>query len=74
LDLLVEIATTLKEATAGARMTGGGFGGCTVNLVRRVAVEEFQEVIRREYSRVTNIDPAIYMVEADDGAKTVRCP
>jgi galactokinase len=74
LDLLVEIATTLKEATAGARMTGGGFGGCTVNLVRRAAVEKFQEVIRREYSRVTNIDPAIYMVEADDGAKTVRCP
>jgi galactokinase len=69
LDLLVEIANTLRIATVGARMTGGGFGGCTVNLVRRAALEEFQEVIRREYSRVTNIDPVIYLVEADNGAQ-----
>ncbi|MGB7925764.1 MAG: galactokinase [Pyrinomonadaceae bacterium] len=72
LDLLVLIATGLKEATVGARMTGGGFGGCTVNLVRRAAVEEFREVIRREYSRVTNIDPAIYPVEAEGAAEEQR--
>lgn len=69
LDLMVSIAAGLGEATVGARMTGGGFGGCTVNLVRRAAVEEFQKVIRHEYSRVTNIDPAIYIVEAEDGAQ-----
>lgn len=69
LDLLVEIATQLKNVTVGTRMTGGGFGGCTVNLVHRHALEEFQEAVAYEYGRVTNINPAIYVVEADDGAK-----
>ncbi|HEX8652436.1 MAG TPA: galactokinase [Pyrinomonadaceae bacterium] len=71
LDVMVEIATSFKEATVGARMTGGGFGGCTVNLVRRDHLEEFQKVIRREYGRATGIDPPIYVVEADDGAQEI---
>jgi galactokinase len=71
LDLMVEIATSLKEECVGARMTGGGFGGCTVNLVRRDRIEKFQQVIQREYSRATNIEPSIYVVEADDGAREV---
>ena len=72
LDLMVEIATQLEGVTAGARMTGGGFGGCTVNLVRRDRLEEFREVVRRQYGRVTNIDPAIYVVESDDGAREIK--
>jgi galactokinase len=70
LDLLVEIAGNFKDCL-GARMTGGGFGGSTVNLVRREALSEFQEVINREYPRVTNISPGIYVSNAGDGAKEV---
>jgi galactokinase len=70
LDLLVEIAGNFPDCL-GARMTGGGFGGSTVNLVRREALSEFQEVISREYPRVTNISPGIYISDAGDGAKEV---
>lgn len=70
LDLLVEIAGNFHDCL-GARMTGGGFGGSTVNLVRRDALEEFQGVISREYSRVTNTSPTIYVSDAGEGAKEV---
>ncbi len=67
LDLMVELAGRC-EGIVGARMTGGGFGGCTVNLVRRGALEDFREFIFREYYAATKIAPSIYIVEADDGA------
>ena len=70
LDLLVEIAGSFKDCL-GARMTGGGFGGSTVNLVRRDALIEFQELISREYPRATNISPRIYVSEPGDGAGEV---
>ncbi|HEX2238931.1 MAG TPA: galactokinase [Gammaproteobacteria bacterium] len=70
LDLLVDIARSIK-GVIGARMTGGGFGGCTVNLVSCDALEEFQAVVSRRYKKVTNIDMAIYISEASDGAKEI---
>ena len=70
LDLLVEIAGNFAGCL-GARMTGGGFGGSTVNLVRRDALSRFQEVIFREYPRATNISPDIYVSDAGDGAGEV---
>jgi galactokinase len=70
LDLLVEIADGF-QGCLGARMTGGGFGGSTVNLVRRDALFEFQELISREYPRATNISPRIYVSEPGDGAGEV---
>ena len=70
LDLLVEIAGNFTDCL-GARMTGGGFGGSTVNLVRRDALSKFQETVFREYPRVTNISPEIYVSDAGDGAKEV---
>ena len=69
LDKLVEVAMSLGDATLGARMTGGGFGGCTVNLVRRGALEKFQEVVAREYNKATQKQPGIYVVSAAEGAK-----
>ncbi len=73
LDALVEIAMSVPAgATLGARMTGGGFGGCTVNLVRRAALETFRETITREYSRVTGLVPNIYVSEAGEGAGEIR--
>ncbi|MDT5121973.1 MAG: galactokinase [Acidobacteriota bacterium] len=68
LDLMVDIATSL-DGVYGARMTGGGFGGCTVNLVQRLALEKFQEKVITEYNKATGKIPTIYISEPGDGAK-----
>jgi galactokinase len=70
LDIMVEIALRV-EGVAGARMTGGGFGGSTVNLVRRDALDEFREVIDRDYTKATNKHPTIYVSEPGAGAKEI---
>jgi galactokinase len=70
LDALVDIACGIG-AVLGSRMTGGGFGGCTVNLVRRDALGEFREIVSSEYKRVTGHQTDIYVVEASDGAKEI---
>lgn len=70
LDALVEIASGL-EGVVGARMTGGGFGGCTVNLVRRRALDNFREVASREYHRRFGINLSVYVVEASCGAREI---
>jgi galactokinase len=67
LDVLVEIAGSI-EGVYGARMTGGGFGGCTVNLVRASALEEFQEKVTAEYNKATGKIPPIYISKPGDGA------
>jgi galactokinase len=71
LDLMVDAAMAV-EGTLGARMTGGGFGGCTVNLVRNDCLDLFRDSVHREYARATNTAPAIHVVEAADGAKELR--
>jgi galactokinase len=68
LDILVEAAGSVA-GTWGARMTGGGFGGCTVNLVRRDAIEEFRKSVTEEYRRATGLEPVIFIAEASDGAR-----
>jgi galactokinase len=70
LDLLVDIASNI-EGVMGARMTGGGFGGCTVNLVRRVALEKFESVISSEFGKVFSYAPVIYQAEPSDGAEEI---
>ena len=68
LDLMVELAGGC-DGVYGARMTGGGFGGCTVNLVRPDAVETFNQIITKEYPARTGIAADIYVVNTDDGVK-----
>jgi len=68
LDLMVDIARA-QEGTLGARMTGAGFGGCTVNLVRRENAEKFQEVVGQKYEEETGIEPDIYECRAASGAE-----
>jgi galactokinase len=70
LDALVEIASTI-DGVDGARMTGGGFGGCTVNLVRKDALENFAEAIKKGYIAKFNKEPEIYKFHAADGASEV---
>ena len=71
LDVLVEIAKGF-EGVLGARMTGGGFGGCTVNLVRRDALEAFSTAVVERYRHSTGIEPAVYVSEAGGGACEVE--
>jgi galactokinase len=73
LDTLVS-AALLTDGVIGARMTGGGFGGATVNLVRRGAIEEFREAMSREYQNAKGVSPAIYVVEAGQGAEEIVAP
>lgn len=70
LDLLVEIAKD-TSGVLGGRMTGGGFGGSTVNLVKRENLDEFERKIKFEYQRLTEIEPTILISEASDGASEI---
>jgi galactokinase len=70
LDIMVDIASRLP-GVYGARMTGGGFGGCTVNLVAAESVDSFSTVIAEQYRAATGIEPKIYVTEAADGAGEV---
>ena len=67
LDLLVEIAGDLP-GVFGVRMTGAGFGGCTVNLVHIGAVDEFRRRLAQAYESRTGVSPDIYVSEAAGAA------
>jgi len=62
LDLMVEIASEI-DGVFGARMTGGGFGGCTVNLVRAEAVSRFKAEATARYERKTGRFPTVFTNE-----------
>ena len=67
LDALVEIAETVPGVVA-ARMTGGGFGGCTVNLVRPDAIESFTSGrVLEQYPARTGLEPMVIPVAAAEG-------
>jgi galactokinase len=68
LDLLVETATAMP-GVSGARMTGGGFGGCTINLLQKSAYEEFEDAINAAYRATFNQEPHISIVVPSEGAR-----
>jgi len=70
LDTMVEIACA-QPGVIGARMTGGGFGGCTVNLVHADAAEKFKLAVAAEYEKRTQIRPDIYVVATTEGVHAV---
>lgn len=65
-DILVELASK-QAGCIGARLTGGGFGGCTVNLVETARAREFSENLRAGYKEATGIDADIYLCHASAG-------
>jgi galactokinase len=67
LDIMVEAAEGLP-GFIGGRMTGGGFGGCTINLVRAKSVGDFAQQIAGRYLKATGIQPQVYLCTAEDGA------
>ena len=73
LDSLVEAARR-QPGCVGARMTGAGFGGCTVNLVKSGAVDAFVPALREGYRAATDLDAEIYVCDAADGASVNEPP
>jgi len=67
LDILEELARE-DETVAGARMMGGGFGGCTINIVARDQVGGFTDRVRREYQKLTGIVPEFYVTNISNGS------
>jgi galactokinase len=70
LDLMVELASG-QQGVYGARMTGGGFGGCTINLVDAAHAEAVQQRLEQNYEAKTGLRPTILICEASDGAGIV---
>lgn len=71
LDLMVDLARELP-GVVGARMTGGGFGGSTVNLVQAVAVDEFRGQMASQYEAKTGQRPDVYVMTTGGSARRVR--
>jgi len=66
LDEMVRIAESM-DFVYGSRLTGGGFGGCTVNLIQHGKQDEFSEIIKREYHNLTGIYPDVYYFKPSGG-------
>ena len=70
LDFLVEQAKT-NTAVIGARLMGGGFGGCTINMVRNESVELFIAAISTAYKQKFSIEPEAYIMSISDGTARI---
>lgn len=70
LDVMVEEALKIK-GTLGARMTGAGFGGCTVNIVSNESIDVFIDQVSSRYIDRTGLNPEIYIACVGDGVKSI---
>ena len=70
LDTLVELAWA-TEGVIGARMTGAGFGGCTVSIVKDECIDNFKETIAVKYKEKIGYEPSFYVVSTSDGTRKI---
>ena len=70
LDFLVRLAE--KCGVAGSRIMGGGFGGCTINLVKEELYDKFVAAVKSEYPAAFGVEPKIYDVVISDGARRIE--
>ena len=68
IDILVDLAWGIP-GVLGSRITGGGFGGCTVSIVKNNDVDEFVKVVGEGYKEKIGVEPEFYVVEIGDGAR-----
>ena len=66
-DLLVTVASENPESVLGARQTGGGFGGCTIALVKKKTVKEFSDKVRKKYVATFKKEPDFYSINISQG-------
>lgn len=71
LDSLVQNALK-QDGVVGARMTGAGFGGCTINIVEKKHVEKFIEQTAKAYTNDTKLHADFYIVESSEGARKIN--
>ncbi len=70
LDTLVSLAWK-SDGVIGARMTGAGFGGCTVNIVKEDCIDSFVEKVKAEYTSKIGYEPSFYVVSISDGTRKI---
>ena len=68
---MVNIAQSL-DGCFGARLTGAGFGGCTVNLVANESVQTFAKALAKGYKKETGLTPEVYITRASNGAEALK--
>lgn len=68
IDVLVDEAWKI-DGVIGSRITGGGFGGCTVSIVKNESVDEFMDKVGKAYKGKTGIDAEFYVVDIGEGAR-----
>jgi len=59
------------EGVYGTRIIGGGFGGCTISIVRNSAIKELEDKLAQEYPKRTGLTPEFWVVNSADGAGEV---
>jgi galactokinase len=69
-DNMVDLAQDLP-GLIGARLTGGGFGGCTINVVESSSAKDFAAALKQRYQQATGINPEIHICHASDGAHRI---
>jgi galactokinase len=70
LDTLVDLANS-QEGTLGSRMTGAGFGGCTVSLVKNKNIDEFINSVGEKYKEIIGYSPSFYIAKTGDGTREI---